>query len=213
MVILRHDSQWRDHHRMSAPEQVLQFAPFASQISPSFWTSLASLKLDELQLSDSKVSVAARYSTGKSTYDRTSGDTIHLPVNLHLDSDSLDQSFATKDLANEDPFTVRVKGSLKNFNTIEDFKKADKAALLQELGDEIIRAILYEDDPLSALESFAILSYADLKRYKFIYWFAFPALVAQPAWRITGAFENVTQAFRETFVSKARCTEIRILLA
>lgn len=34
------------------------------------------------------------------------------------------------------------------------------------------------------LNSFFIIAYADLKKYKYYYWFAFPAFVASPAWHI-----------------------------
>jgi hypothetical protein len=37
---------------------------------------------------------------------------------------------------------VNVQGILRNYNTIEDFKNADKTALLDSLGDEVCLSLL-----------------------------------------------------------------------
>ncbi len=42
----------------------------------------------------------------------------------------------------------------------------------------------------SLLASFAVVSFADLKRYKFTYWFGFPALHSDPPWRLDSSFSE-----------------------
>lgn len=81
---------------------------------------------------------------------------------------------------------MSVHGILKNFNTIEEFKAVDKSALFNELADELWTKMHSESalTDLSYLNKFLLLTFADLKKYKFFYWFAFPAFVAKPAWEI-----------------------------
>ncbi|KAF9021697.1 E1-like protein-activating [Hymenopellis radicata] len=75
---------------------------------------------------------------------------------------------------------------LKNYNTIEEFKAADKTKLFNECADKIWDSIITTKST-DSLNSFLVITYADLKKYKYYYWFAFPAFVASPAWHIAEA--------------------------
>lgn len=79
-----------------------------------------------------------------------------------------------------------MKGSLIHLNTLEDFKSFDKTScLLQEahkLHEDIIKDRV-EMDP-SLFSPFVVIIYADLKNYRFNYWFAFLALASRVPYRL-----------------------------
>lgn len=172
----------------------LQYAPFSSQVPSSFWSSLAKIKVDRLQLSQDSIPVVAHYTTGKSVVDRTTGNVVPLPVALHLDGEALSTGESSH---SRDAFVVQLKGQLKNFNTVEDFKNADKGSILDDLGKELLNSIEADEDPLAKLNNFLILSYADLKKFKFIYWFAYPALLAKPSWRVRSEWKTIDEVYSE----------------
>jgi ubiquitin-like modifier-activating enzyme ATG7 len=70
---------------------IVQFAPFASLVQPSFWHELTNLKIDVLRLSDEAVPISATYSTGRSVKDRETGQEIPLGCNLTVGSESFDK--------------------------------------------------------------------------------------------------------------------------
>ena len=80
----------------------------------------------------------------------------------------------------------RAEGFIRNFNTIEDYKNADRAKVLELAGRTIWDAI--HDETIyscpSLLNSFYAVSFANLKKYKFTYHFAFPALHSDPPWKL-----------------------------
>ena len=69
-------------------------------------------------------------------------------------------------------------GLLRNMKTIASFNKIDKKELLDSCGSLILENIKNREsfkNP-SLLTSFLLLTYANLKKYCFNYWFGFPAL-------------------------------------
>jgi ubiquitin-like modifier-activating enzyme ATG7 len=110
---------------------ILQFAPWNSQVEPAFWHALSQLKIDILRLSSDSVPVTAFYSASKSFYDRNSASDVALPSPLTLAGDACTSDFTPP------PRSYRIHGTLKNFNTIDEFKTANKAVLFNNLADQV----------------------------------------------------------------------------
>ncbi|KAL4800089.1 hypothetical protein BDV19DRAFT_354415 [Aspergillus venezuelensis] len=148
----------------------MQYTPFASDIELPFYTALASHKINHDKLDDS-----ARKVLG--LYEIRPGDPPSASCRIQIHGNALTSDEAP-------PTYYRAEGMIKNVNTSEEYSNIDKMGLLQQSGKMIWNAI--NDGTIyscpSLLSSFIILSYADLKKYKFYYWFAFPALHSNPSW-------------------------------
>lgn len=148
---------------------VIQFVPFKSFADASFFRELSDKKLNELQLSESRVPLAAQYSVP------VAGDRI--PA-LSVSALSYNLEKLSENSRNSLPVSYIAPGSITNLNTLDKFKELDKVSLIREEGmsliDEILNGSVVKDP--SRLCSFHIAAFSDLKKYKFYYWFAFPAL-------------------------------------
>ncbi|KAJ1018159.1 hypothetical protein NDA16_005025 [Ustilago loliicola] len=186
---------------------ILKFAPFSTNIHPTFWQELSSFKIDKLQLSDESVNISARYSAGKVILDRQTGESVSLGSQIGLDAASL-QSASVSHNSNDDQTAstsasslppsssqndsaITARGVLKNLNTIEAFRNADKQAIFDTTLQDIWTGLTSDDhDPETFLTTFLALTFADLKKYKFYYWFAYPALVTNPSWELADGVEG-----------------------
>ena len=160
---------------------IVQFAPLQSLVQPAFWHALTDLKIDVLRLSDDVLPVTATYTSGRAVKDRETGQEIALGCNLTLSGDAFTKSpqyvfiylgalllltlYAPCRVPQN---AVSAQGSFKNFNTIEDFKNADKTALFNHVADEIWKSIV-EDKSTAQLTRFLLITFADLKKYKYYY--------------------------------------------
>ncbi|KAL8999748.1 MAG: hypothetical protein Q9169_001421 [Polycauliona sp. 2 TL-2023] len=151
---------------------MLKFATFTSDIELPFYTSLANLKINHDKLDDSSRQILGLYEIRPT-------DAPEVSCRLQIHGNSLTSDAVSLGL-------YRAEGMIKNVNTIEDYRNLDKTAILTQAGRTIWDAI--RDGTIyscpSLLASFVILSYADLKKYRFTYLFGFPALHSEPAWKL-----------------------------
>lgn len=155
---------------------VLQFAPFQSSVDEGFWHGLSSLKLNKLKTDESPISITGFYAPCSNP---------QVSSHLTLLTESLptepSDGFPTEtNRGNRNKCSV--PGILYNTNTLEGYHSLDKQGLLKAEAKKIwedIRSGKAEEDS-SVLMRFLLISFADLKKFNFYYWFAFPALVLDP---------------------------------
>ncbi|VEU20975.1 DEKNAAC101884 [Brettanomyces naardenensis] len=142
-----------------------------SFVDSSFFVELSKLKLDVMKLEVNEREIYGSYDisshSGDSTPSISLNDTSFGPLGEFEACLPKNSSFIAP-------------GHIMNVNTLEEFKRIDKKQLLRKVGTSIYEAIKDRSilrDP-SLLSQFFVLSFADLKKYKFYYWFAFPLLHA-----------------------------------
>lgn len=144
----------------------LKFLPFQSRIDVSFWAELNERKLDVYKLSEAAIPVRGFFSSSRYS---------QVPTHFYVDSSSFLDSGTS---APPHPDCYAVSGQLINTNTVESFTALPKQAVLDSAAALIwadITSGAAVDNP-HLLTRFVLLTHGDLKRYKFTYWFAFPAL-------------------------------------
>ncbi|CAG2218419.1 ATG7 [Mytilus edulis] len=100
------------------------------------------------------------------------GDPAGLPCRLNVEYSAFDK------VPQVPSRCFRSHGVLRNMNTIDKFKECDHKELLENVGKKVWEDIVsnkIEEDP-SLLSRFLLLTFADLKKYIYYYWFAFPCL-------------------------------------
>ncbi|KAJ2712103.1 Autophagy protein 7 [Coemansia spiralis] len=157
----------------------IRFVPFSSAVESEFWAGLAHHKLHSAHLDTARVAVRGDFAGGRRHSARASGERFAVPARLRVSHDA----WAADQAGSQQPAgAVSVGGHMYNTNTIEEFKRCDKGELLRGVGAEVLDAIrsgAATQTPV-LLWPFLLLSFADLKRYHFYHWLAFPAVTADP---------------------------------
>lgn len=145
-------------------EDRLKVTPFSSTVDSPFWVKYNQEKLENIRLSEDPIDLFATYG-------------VEGPPRLRCQESSLPTTTTTTDgnnnggpnIPNE---RVLMKGKLLGMNTLEKFQNADKNKILHSL---FVQPFL--DGELDILTSFCLLTFADLKKHKVVYWFGVPALL------------------------------------
>eukprot|EP00802_Teleaulax_amphioxeia_P007410 Tamp_07416.p1 GENE.Tamp_07416~~Tamp_07416.p1 ORF type:complete len:707 (-),score=204.86 Tamp_07416:343-2463(-) len=155
----------------------LAHLPFSSSIDPAFWAALSDLKMTKLKLDSAPQPLCALYGPAAAAAHRSEGDgggaaDAAAVAWMNLAGEALD-------VGSEVPRrSVRAGGSVTVVNTMEEFKAVDKKEFLSKAGAQMCAHVdsgAAEQDP-SLLVHCEALVFSDLKNYKHVYWFAFPAL-------------------------------------
>ncbi|XP_043407439.1 ubiquitin-like modifier-activating enzyme ATG7 isoform X9 [Chelonia mydas] len=151
------------HNPLEPEIPKLQFVPFTSALDAGFWHELTQKKLNEYRLDETPKGIKGYY---------YNGDPFGLPARLTLEFSAFDVNAATP------AHCCPAVGTLYNTNTFESFKSCDKKSLLEKAANEIwetIKSGTALENPM-LLNKFLLLTFADLKKYRFYYWFCYPAL-------------------------------------
>ena len=162
----------RGPRNMAEPpaDKTLQYQPFAGGLDVGFLAELGRRKLHEFGLRDDPVDIRGSFACAAQ-------HNVASPLCVSADG------FTPLDGPGVPPTHCAVPGTLRNANTLEDFKEWDKSALLHQTASRIwddvqSGAALAEPERLLR---FLLITFADLKTHKYYYWFAFPSFAVEPA--------------------------------
>ncbi|QBM89375.1 ubiquitin-like modifier-activating enzyme ATG7 [Metschnikowia aff. pulcherrima] len=167
---------------MSQKKQ-LKYHAIQSFVDSSFFTNLSHRKLNEYKL-DSKPRPIHAFMSQPLKLNKFNEKPI-----LNLDYNSFEPE-------QTDALTRTIDGTLYNVNTIEEFKALDKKELLTTWGHDLLKEI----NAGNFREKFHLLTFSDLKKYKFYYWLAVPTL--HSVWYVLNTSTEVDELPRiEKYVS------------
>ncbi|KAF2640185.1 autophagy-related protein 7 [Massarina eburnea CBS 473.64] len=173
----------------------LRFAPWQSDVDVQFYAALAHIKINHDKLDDSARKVLGLYEVRPGDHSARSMRIQILPNSLTSDEQESPATACKEETDGNStpPNFCRAEGIIKNCNTIEDFKNLDRPAILERCGQTIWEAIhdgsIYECPSL--LSAFTLITFANLKKYKFTYHFGFPAIQSEPAWKQVGGVSRL----------------------
>lgn len=181
---------------MATTMHPLQYSPWTSDIELAFYSALAKLKIDHDKLDSSARKVLGLYEINhKDPPERSTRMQIHstaltsdeyVSVRQPLRGTKKQTDLELVPLSSSPQGYYRAEGLIRNFNTLEEFRQVDKAAFIERAGrtmwDAINDGTIYSCPSL--LCSFSAVCYADLKKYKFTYHFAYPCIHSDPQWKL-----------------------------
>jgi len=184
--------QHQEQQQQEEEGWTVKFVPFASAVDSPFWVRYCREKLETICLSEDPIDFRPTYGC---SYSGTTPGAATATTNTHPRLQCQESSLhatSTAPVAAAAPTSsapnerVYVSGKLIGFNTLESFQKVDKNKILYdrfcpEFFDEDERARGgAKKNSTDVLASAVLLTYADLKNHRVLYWFGIPALMTKP---------------------------------
>lgn len=171
----------------------LSYSPIQSFFDSSFFTALATKKLNEYKLDSSAKPINAFMASPKL-------------LNKFNDQPVLNFDYSSFELQSSDDKTHRINGVLYEVNTIEEFKNFNKLDSLREWGNQLRQEMKH-----GVFEpKFYLLNYSDLKKYRFYYWLAFPVLHSQWITKATSSNNEYELQIKE-YLDKGKDAFLQVL--
>ena len=146
----------------------MSFHPISAIIEPSFWHSLTEKKLNDMKLDERPFDATCYFQCGR--YHGISS-------NAFLNEESLHETQQKKNCTHYLNFTAMFPIQITLVNTKPGFTKLDRNKILNDLSESIFNAIdskSWISNPSLLLRS-ALTVFGDLKKWQFIFCFAFPS--------------------------------------
>lgn len=169
----------------STISKVVKFVPFSSTVDSPFWVRYCHLKLETIRLKEDPIDVRASYGVyvaNPKSSNRNASTANRLRCQesslLLQETNANDNEDDTSDGVPND--RVACPGVLIGYNTKESFQKVNKNELLKKVFCKQFFGTPENETerPLQA-PSLVLLTFADLKQHKVLYWFGFPTLMTK----------------------------------
>lgn len=150
-----------------------QFAPYKSFVEIDFFVELGKFKLEKARLNEDSVAIYAEVGLPAAP---------NRPPAIRLSK----LSFEDPPVLPESPLEFLLSGKLTTYNSMRRFVDLDKAEYLRTEVSALLKKIetgRVLENPLELI-TFSLITFADLKKHKFYYWFCFPGL----SWRSKATF-------------------------
>lgn len=193
-----------------AEPKPLQYMRWASSVEVPFWQALADKKLETMKLSEEPVPMGVAYEPARALDDSSAASMRFVVAPSSLGAGG--SAGGGGDVA--------APGQLFVLNQFDTFKALDKNKLLadtaQAVWDDIVSGAATLDPSL--LNRFVLITFADLKTWKFYYWFCFPGLslpstdgqqpaLTEPAKTASDALDDTTVALMQTAIAAYRAQD------
>ena len=183
-------STLEDDEERGGEPVLLRFEARRSAVDPSFWQKIADVKLNRMHLSEAEIACESEFHASRN-------DGVDVPMFLtgasvtdervRDDKDGNISSDSVSNSTSDDVGCWHAPGDVINFNVKERLFEMKPNEEAKKKGQELLDVMKTMDvdgsdetGDVNRLNTFRVFMHADLKKWKFFYWFLFPSVMFAP---------------------------------